>query len=44
MRKEQEQAELAGPKKETPEVEMGELGAPAPAPAKAPAPTPRPLG
>ena len=48
MRKEQEAVELEGGKKETPEVEMGELGAPtAPpavsAPAKAP-PVARPLG
>lgn len=42
MRKEQEQAELQEPKKETPAVEMGELGAPVATPAKTP--IPRPLG
>lgn len=42
MRKEQENAELEGAQKETPEVEMGELGAP-PAPL-AKGPPPRPLG
>lgn len=46
MRKEQEAAELeGGAGKETPAVEMGELGAPAaPAPAAPPTPTPRPIG
>lgn len=39
MRKEQETAALEGTKKETPAVEMGELGAPPAAP-----PVPRPLG
>lgn len=45
MRKEQENADLEGANKETPAVEMGELGPPAApaAPPKAP-PTPRPLG
>ena len=46
MRKDQEAAELeGGVGKETPEVEMGELGAPAPAAPPAPpaTPTPRPL-
>jgi hypothetical protein len=49
MRKEQEAAELEGGLaggKETPQVEMGELGAPAAPPAAPPArgPAPRPLG
>lgn len=42
MRKEQEAAALEEPKKETPQVELGELGAPA-APPAAPIP-PKPLG